>query len=69
MTTSVSDRPSAVSKFEFPTAAAVHAIRTVSINGEPWFIAADVCVALGLGASKGGYSHHLPRSQPTSAAS
>ncbi|ENJ8304106.1 hypothetical protein AB2C14_004983, partial [Escherichia coli] len=26
-----------------------HQIRVVMINGEPWFIAADICRALGIG--------------------
>lgn len=33
-----------LSTFNFET----HAIRTVAINNEPWFIAADVCQAIGL---------------------
>ena len=30
-----------------------HTIRTVTINGQPWFVAADVCRVLSLGVEKG----------------
>lgn len=36
-------------------------IRIVDINGEPWFVAADVCRVLGLTAHRGSFSHHLAR--------
>lgn len=36
-------------------------IRIVDINGEPWFVAADVCRVLGLNAHRGSFSHHLAR--------
>lgn len=37
-------------------------------EGEPWFVAADVCRSLGLKAHKtnGGFSHHLLKCEPTS---
>jgi prophage antirepressor-like protein len=42
--------------FEFEGAA----VRVVKIDGEPWFVAADVCRALGLAScKKNGYSRHL----------
>ena len=31
----------------------------VEINGEPWFVAKDVCSALGLALHNGSVSHHL----------
>lgn len=33
-------------------------IRVVNHEGEPWFVLADVCRALGLSADKGSYRHH-----------
>lgn len=39
-------------------------IRTATIDGEPWFVARDVCVAVGLSPNKGGYTHHLQRLGP-----
>lgn len=30
-------------------------------DGEPWFVAADVCKAIGLASHKGSYKHHLEK--------
>jgi prophage antirepressor-like protein len=35
--------------------------RTLDINGEPWFVLADVCRALGLQPKNGAYGHHADR--------
>ena len=37
------------------------AIRIVTIDGNPWFVAIDVARALGLGLHKGSVSHHMRR--------
>ena len=34
-------------------------IRVVEVDGEPWFVAQDVCPAIGLRADHGRYSHHI----------
>lgn len=34
-----------------------HNIRVVTIDGEPWFVAADVCRALGMDVTRGTYKH------------
>lgn len=40
-----------IQPFTFPTTG--QPVRTVTIDGEPWFVAADVCAALALtGASQ-----------------
>ena len=33
------------------------AVRTVTVDGEPWFVAADVCRALGFSVTKGAVRH------------
>lgn len=38
-----------------------HELRTIMIDGEPWFVLADVCRALGMADKKGGYGHHAER--------
>ncbi len=44
-----------ITTYQFNT----HNIRVVTVEGEPWFVAADVCGILELAAHKGGYEHHL----------
>lgn len=40
-------------------------IRVVTIQGEPWFVAADVCKALGLAHhAKNGFARHLAKLAP-----
>lgn len=34
-------------------------IRVVTLEGNPWFVAKDVCATLGLADFKGGVGHHL----------
>ena len=34
-------------------------VRTILMDGEPWFVAADVCRALDLSAVKGSYAKHI----------
>lgn len=36
-------------------------IRAVEVNGEPWFVLANVCQVLELGDYKGSYAHHAYR--------
>jgi prophage antirepressor-like protein len=36
-------------------------VRVISIDGAPWFVAADVCRALNLLADKGTFAHHLEK--------
>ncbi|MGX9963921.1 BRO-N domain-containing protein [Roseomonas sp. F4] len=45
------------------TAAAGQAIRVIQIDGNPWFVAADVCRALGvtIGGAAGGTTRHLAK--------
>jgi prophage antirepressor-like protein len=38
--------------------------RTLEIDGEPWFVFADVCRALGFRLKKGTFSHHADRLDP-----
>jgi len=46
----------AVSTFDFNR----NTIRVVELDGTPWFVAKDVCDALGLRPHpRGGYSHHM----------
>jgi prophage antirepressor-like protein len=40
-------------------------VRQETIDGEPWFVAADVCRALGLVSDRGSYSHHLTKLDDT----
>jgi prophage antirepressor-like protein len=35
--------------------------RTLEIDGEPWFVFADVCGALGLSLRHGSFWHHATR--------
>lgn len=52
---------SAVSSFTFDG----HEIRLASIDGEPWFVAADVCRALGFKPHhKGGFHNQLRHIDP-----
>lgn len=52
-----------VSTFNFNTSTvagqACSSIRVVTLEGNPWFVAKDICDVLGLSAFKGGYGHHL----------
>lgn len=43
------------------TACATAAVRVVTIEGQPWFVAADVCRAIGLAAYEGSFARHLRR--------
>src|SRR5690242_610539 len=45
------------------TAPAGMNVRVVTIDGNPWFVAADVCRALGLTPHNGSFTHHLTRLQ------
>jgi len=36
-------------------------IRVVRLEGEPWFVAVDVCKALGLKAKNSGFGHHFEK--------
>jgi prophage antirepressor-like protein len=47
-----------LSAFKTPEALGSLNIRVVQIDGNPWFVAADVCRALGLRMT-GGVSYHL----------
>jgi hypothetical protein len=38
-------------------------VRTVMIDGEPWFVAADVCDVLGYANSRDAVSKHVPESR------
>ena len=38
-----------------------HRIRTVTVKGAPWFIAADACQAIGLSPHKRNYAEHLTK--------
>lgn len=50
---------SQVSVHNFPSLeGTIFQIRMVELNGRPWFIARDVCVALDLRDHRGGYGHH-----------
>lgn len=40
-----------------------HQVRVVEIEGNPWFVAADVCVALGLGGYPSGHTIALPANE------
>jgi prophage antirepressor-like protein len=64
MTTStVHSFPLPVSLGAFPRP--VNAIRAVEIDGNPWFVAADVCKALGLAHhAKNGFARHLAKISP-----
>ncbi|MCA8037885.1 hypothetical protein LGM46_33480 [Burkholderia arboris] len=42
-TASAGARPASTLSFES------HTIRIVTINGEPWFVASDICRAIGIG--------------------
>lgn len=46
---------SAITPFSFES----HSVRTVTIAGEAWFVAADVCGALGFGNSRQAISTHV----------
>lgn len=51
---------SELSLFTFrPVGSFEYCIRLVQIDGQPWFVAADVCRALGLAERNGGFIHHL----------
>ena len=57
------------SDLEAPDAAISHVfegkpVRACIWHGEPWFVAADVCRVLGLGADKGSYASHLAKLDP-----
>jgi anti-repressor protein len=41
--------------FQFP--ATGHLVRTVTIDGQPWFVAADVCATLGIGNARQAVSY------------
>lgn len=41
-----------------------HDLRTIELDGEPWFVASDVCRCLGLKPSKAGYNNHTRRLGP-----
>ena len=41
-----------------------HGVRSVEIDGDIWFVAADVCSALRLSAHKGSFSAHLDKLDP-----
>ena len=47
--------PQALSTFNFNS----NALRVVELEGEPWFVARDVCQALGLKAHNDAYTHVL----------
>ena len=55
MTTSVSTHTFA------PTEGVTHNIRTATLDGEPWFVAADVCRAIGLQLKADGVQRYLGR--------
>ena len=44
-----------------PTAGIEHRIRVVEIEGNPWFVGADVCRTLGLRSFKRGFGHHFSK--------
>lgn len=49
-----------VTAFNFNTST----IRVVTLEGNPWFVAKDVCGSLGLADFKGGIGHHLTALEP-----
>nr|WP_321335884.1 BRO family protein [uncultured Cohaesibacter sp.] len=68
----IANTAAAVSTFTFPerqyiddvyVGTNLHDIRVIKIEGEPWFVAADICKALGLQRNKinGSYQAHLRR--------
>ncbi|MGF6226221.1 prophage antirepressor-like protein [Inquilinus ginsengisoli] len=50
--------------FDFTRGTTTQRIRTVTIDGAPWFAAIDVCRAIGLLVDKRGTFHHLVRLNP-----